>query len=357
MGYATLAFHLGNLFMKLTIGRKLLTLTLLAFLAWSAPAAPPKVILDTDMTGDCDDAGAFAVAHALADNGELEILGCIASYGAVPYIPGCIDAINTYYGRGDLPIGAETSDYGRPESHYVEAIAKDQTRYGHDVVSKADVPDHITVYRQLLAAQPDHSVTIITLGRLKGIYDLVTSPPDAISDLDGTTLVKQKVDRLVCMGGRYPNHDRKRSANFGTFGGDLYTKKAIEAWPLPILFTGFEVGREIMTGTKIIEQDDENPVARAYRLWFEGTKNQPKPYRRPSWDQTAVLLTARGTEPWWDLVTTGYNHIHDEFGINEWLPSPDKDHAYVGKRVPPTEVAEVISTLMNQPPKHNRQPK
>ena len=89
-----------------------------------APAKDiPKIIFDTDMTGDCDDCGALAMLHALADKGEVEILGCIASYGGTPWVPGCIDAINTYYGRGDLPIGAIHEEYGRIESRYLEAIA------------------------------------------------------------------------------------------------------------------------------------------------------------------------------------------------------------------------------------------
>ena len=37
-------------------------------------AAPVKILFDTDMTTDCDDAGAMAVLHALADRGECEIL-------------------------------------------------------------------------------------------------------------------------------------------------------------------------------------------------------------------------------------------------------------------------------------------
>ena len=33
-----------------------------------------KLIFDTDIAEDCDDVGAMAVLHALADKGELEIL-------------------------------------------------------------------------------------------------------------------------------------------------------------------------------------------------------------------------------------------------------------------------------------------
>ena len=34
-------------------------------------AEPVKLILDTDMSGDCDDAGALALLHALADRGRV----------------------------------------------------------------------------------------------------------------------------------------------------------------------------------------------------------------------------------------------------------------------------------------------
>jgi hypothetical protein len=38
-----------------------------------------RIILDTDMSGDCDDAGALALLHALADQGECEILATVVS--------------------------------------------------------------------------------------------------------------------------------------------------------------------------------------------------------------------------------------------------------------------------------------
>src|SRR5689334_7954924 len=67
-------------------------------------AAPAKVIFDTDMAEDVDDAGALAVLHALADRGEAEILGTMISSRNEAVGP-CLDAINTYYGRPDVPIG------------------------------------------------------------------------------------------------------------------------------------------------------------------------------------------------------------------------------------------------------------
>ena len=45
---------------------------------------PPAVIFDTDMGSDCDDAGALAILNALADAGEVRILGVVFSSGRNP---------------------------------------------------------------------------------------------------------------------------------------------------------------------------------------------------------------------------------------------------------------------------------
>ena len=63
-----------------------------------------RVILDTDLGIDVDDAGALAVLHALADKGEARILATVANVND-PHAPGALDAINTYYGRPNIPVG------------------------------------------------------------------------------------------------------------------------------------------------------------------------------------------------------------------------------------------------------------
>lgn len=68
---------------------------------------PVRVIFDTGYSTDCDDPGALAVLHALADNGEAEILAKGASTSR-PKAPGAIDVVNTYYGRPDIPVFATT---------------------------------------------------------------------------------------------------------------------------------------------------------------------------------------------------------------------------------------------------------
>jgi len=72
------------------------------------PAAPVRLILDTDMSGDCDDAGALALLHALADLGEVELLATVTNRkDRTNASAAAVDAINTYFGRPDLPIGTD----------------------------------------------------------------------------------------------------------------------------------------------------------------------------------------------------------------------------------------------------------
>ena len=77
---------------------------------------PVSIILDTDIDTDCDDVGALAMLHALADNGEADILGVICNIPSQWCAP-CVEAINHYYGRPEIPIGAIHADDFFNRSH------------------------------------------------------------------------------------------------------------------------------------------------------------------------------------------------------------------------------------------------
>src|SRR5687767_2874399 len=155
-------------------GIALIVLMCGAVLHSGEPAAVVKIIFDTDMDSDCDDVGALAVLHALADLGEAEILATVTS-SKNPWSAPCIDAINTWYGRPDLPIGSPKGKGTQKPTKYGEAIAK---QFPHDLKSTADAPDARQVYRDALAKQPDGSVTIVTVGYLTNVADLLREPAD-----------------------------------------------------------------------------------------------------------------------------------------------------------------------------------
>ena len=114
-------------------------MSLVVMLLWLAsPVAeePVKLILDTDMSGDCDDAGALALLHALADQGECEILATIINRKDLANASAAAtSAINTWYGRPEIPIGTDTTLFQPPD-----AAARRQAR------QRFGVPDgHVAI--------------------------------------------------------------------------------------------------------------------------------------------------------------------------------------------------------------------
>ena len=90
-----------------TNNRNILTPLLIVFLILSNLIhSQVKIILDTDMASDCDDAGALAVLNVLADRGEAKILAVVTNGKDLSNASAAaVDVINTYYGRPNIPIG------------------------------------------------------------------------------------------------------------------------------------------------------------------------------------------------------------------------------------------------------------
>lgn len=82
-----------------------------------ALADPVKIIYDTNMGSDVDDALALAMLHSLKNRGESELLAITATkdHDEVAPYP---DAINTFYGRGSIPIGVTNSGVTPEESRF-----------------------------------------------------------------------------------------------------------------------------------------------------------------------------------------------------------------------------------------------
>jgi hypothetical protein len=128
-----------------------------------AGQAPVKLILDVDMDSDCDDAGALGLLHALADRDEVEILAVTTSALNV-YSGPCVDAINTYYGRPDIPIGTARAPAPDQASKYAQRVAE---KGKYDLPKGVAAPDAVEVYQRVLAAQADGSVTTLARAATK----------------------------------------------------------------------------------------------------------------------------------------------------------------------------------------------
>lgn len=298
------------------------------------PSHPVRIILDTDIGPDCDDAGAVAVLHALAGEGEAVIAGmmhCTSSrWGA-----GCLDAFNIFYGRPDIPVGtlktAGFLDGNEKYEKYNKGIAVGYPNRFRD----APAPDAVGLYRKLLAESEDNETVVVAIGPLINLMQLLRSGADEWSGLRGAELVARKVKLLVCMGGQFPEG---QEWNF-----KLHPASAVcvaKEWPTPIVFAGFEIGGDIHTGKRLFaDLPPAHPIRQSY-AWYVGEGQS-----RKSWDLTAVLFAVRGASPYWRLAR-GTINIDAETGTNGWTDGIDGPHAYIVAESEPEEVAKVLEALM-----------
>ena len=301
---------------------------------------PMRVIFDTDFGPDYDDVGAITLLHGFADSGYVRILATMAS-SKHKNVAAAINVFNTYFNRPEIPIGVvrgEAVELG-DKQHWTDSVIR---RYPHRIWSNGDVPDALTVYRQILAMQPDNSVTIITVGFLTNLANLLESPPDDYSPLKGYELVRRKVGKLVSMAGRFPS-----GKEFNLAQDTKSSEKVLKDWPTPILFSGFEIGWKIRTGLPLIQNSEiqESPVKDVFAICVPLAKEDSA--GRMSWDETAVFVAVRGWQNYYDLET-GKCIIHTD-GINEWIQGGNSQ-AHLVEKMPPEEMSLIINQLlMHQP--------
>lgn len=301
---------------------------------------PVKIIFDTDLGPDYDDVGALAFLHAMADSGRVEILATVSSNKHELVAP-AIDVINTYFNRPDLEIGSPKSDGANMGSsqHWADSIV---AKYPHTIKETSYAADAVKIYRKILSGQPDNSVTIVTVGFLTNLANLLKSQPDEISKLQGIELVKRKVRVLVSMAGSFP-----AGREFNVHIDSPASEYVSGNWPGEIIFTGFEIGKNIFTGLSLIESPVQNsPVKDVFRISIPLSAEDRN--GRMSWDETAVLIGVYGTKGFFD--TKRGKIIVNPDGSNSWTDDQEGKHQYVIQKMPVPEITKFIEDRMMHVP-------
>lgn len=316
-----------------------------------------SIIVDTDIDTDCDDAGALAVLHNLAQAGEANIAGIVCS---IPYAPtaDCVRAINAYYGRPEIPVGllGDESLEASPRfavyrEHLASAEVQGWRRYNEvvgtelaDLVEGTPPPSEaVPLYRRLLSERPDDSVVIVAIGLLTALEKLLESGADEQSSLSGVELVERKVHKLVTMGlGSFP-------AGEDVFNWKMDRQAAavvLNRWPGTVAVS--EWGTTVLTGAGLSSRcNSRNPVRRAYEVYLGGAGRQ-----RPSWDQVAMLYAVRGAGDLFE-ERSGYSlHFDPSSGRHRWIGSDSEDRArvYLKQVASDEEFARRVEDLMVHEP-------
>lgn len=303
-----------------------------------------KILLDTDIGPDCDDTAALALCDIYARRGKAELLGVIHCTSN-PWGVGAIRAINNWYGV-QTPVGTlKDTDLltGLPEyDKYNKPLSLTLPQ------SELEGEDAVALYRRLLAQSEDNSIELIAIGPLRNLANLLRSPADDVSPLDGVALVAKKVKRLTSMAGVFPGEGGATAKTDGiespkiewNVAMDIPSARMVaEQWPTEILFCGFGVGGRVMTGADMKNTLPENhPVRYSYKLYTGGED-------RPSWDLMTVMHILDAPLAGQVESVAGVVTI-DERGVTHFIEAADGKHRYLILQKDPGEVGKALDQLL-----------
>jgi purine nucleosidase len=317
---------------------------------------PVPLIFDTDIGNDCDDVLAMGVIHSLQTRGLCQLLAITITKDH-EQCAAFTDAVNTFYGRSDIPIGVCRSGVTPQQSRFTGLVMErngDQDRYPHDLRSGKDAPEAVRVLRQVLATQADSSVVIAQVGFSTNLANLLQSPPDDISPLSGRELAAKKVRLVSAMAGAFALVNGQPHLEYNVVEDIASAKKLAAEWPTGIVYSGFEIGLALPYPASSILTDynyvDHHPLKAAYILY------EPPPHNRPTWDLTSVLYGVLPDRGYFDVSVPGSVTVDDK-GLTTFTANESGRHRYL--TLSPEQrirVTEALVQLSSEPPSGKGRP-
>ena len=313
-----------------------------------------KVIFETDIGNDVDDALALDMLYKYVEWGQVDLLAVMINKDA-PAPAEYMDIMNTWYGHTDIPVGIVRDGSDDPWGQYAQKVVDLKNEDGTPMFARSrksydDLPDAHMLYRQILAKQPDHSVVIATVGFSTNLARLLDTPADEYSPLTGKELVAKKVKFLSAMAG---NISELEHHEYNVVKDLPAAVKVFAEWPTEIVVSPFEVGRAIKYPGETIENDftwaPKHPMVEAYKAYL------PMPYDRPTWDLTSVLYAVEG-DSWFTMSEPGRIEITQE-GSSVFTSSPDGNVRYI--KVDEAQSAAILAhfkEVITSQPKARQQP-
>jgi len=290
-----------------------------------------NIIHGTDWWTDCDDITALRVLCRAHKEEKINLL-CVGINSVMEYSAPSVSAFTEDDGV-TVPIGVDFSAVRDGENcKYQKALAA----FPHSVKSNDECMEAWKLYRKTLA-ELNGKADITEVGFPQIIMQLLKSGPDEFSPLTGMELVKEKVNKIWLMAGRWdrePGHEYNLTAYPQCCEAGNYI---CENSPVPLVFLGFEIGWGVITGGSLRDGDVMKEAFIAHGS-AEG---------RHSWDP--MLVTAAITQ---NLEQAGYEEIRGKAfvdpktGENYFTPG-EGNHGYLVKIKENSFYEDIINTIIN----------
>ncbi len=279
---------------------------------------PQRIIIDTDLSLWWDDATAVGMANVLQQRGRVQILGVMSDIRN-PVAAAALDAIDTAYGHSRIPIGAVADSSANTAPHgYSDVLAE---QLPHAIQNSSQAQPAVDLYRRLLAAQPDHSVTVVAIGGDTNLAGLLASGPGQGSSLRGRALVATKVKRLVIEDGLFP----MGGPPFTNERLDIAATRAVVAstgWPTTIAWVdGYAGINTKVGGTLCTSVPPRNPMRIVYTKLFNCG-----PPGDGDWDGPTMLYAVEGASGIFSEMGHGGAAVINSQGGLSWGSGVDHPH-------------------------------
>jgi hypothetical protein len=181
--------------------------------------------------------------------------------------------MNTYFGHGNVPIGLVREGIDNPMVWIDYAHVADmqdgngQPMFHRTVTDYSTLPDGWQLYRRLLAAQSDHSVSILCTGFVTCLAQLLQSEGDEYSPLNGVELVRRKVKCIYMQGGVFGEAEEP---DFNFAQGADFAQEFFRLWPTDVdmVFSPMEAGQTVEYTPEQVIGDvswtDTHPIKQVY---------------------------------------------------------------------------------------------
>lgn len=252
-----------------------------------------SIIIDTDLGSSTDDVATIFMAYSYMRQGRAELLGIVVDrMGEQNAV--FADILNTYFGFPRIPIGLCRNGVENPQifTDYAHIAVKNRPD-GTPLFARTQTmfEDDFKVYRKLLASQPDKSVTVLSIGFLTSLANLLTSSADEYSQLDGVSLVAQKIKRIIVMGGKFDETDKNGEYNIQQSGRFAETFFSLLPSSVPVDYSPEAVGNVLYwTKSKILQTLSHIAVHPLKQIYLDCPED---PYQR-MWDPLTIIQAVEG---------------------------------------------------------------
>jgi len=275
-----------------------------------------RFFLDTDIGPDCDDTAALALAVLYARQCGGKLIG-VTHCTSSPWGVGAIRAVLNWYGEKDIPVGT-LEDAGFLCEPALERYNKPLAMTVSEEERAAEGAQK--VIREVLNAQPDHSVEFISIGPLSNLGKLM-------ADEEGYALVKRKVRRLVMMAGNFEREVPEWNVEMDIPAARLLAEK----WPGEMVYCGWEVGAPVVALKEPSPLPENHPVRVAYQLYGGGVG-------RNSWDLCTVQWAMQPECGFYTRSESGVIDV-DEKGVTRLKTIADGKHSFLALNADPETIA------------------